>query len=159
MFKTVREGASPPTAVCRPAAASPAAKWPPACCQEQGTENQPRDGTKPPLKGGAWQGSRPGVRASGAGSRASAARRETIDACVRKFNRWSRCAGRGRGARALHCNLDVTSRGALPCSARALLTEASAELLAAHSPPHDVCAANSWARAAAAFEQDSAPQM
>jgi hypothetical protein len=51
---------------------------------------------------------------------------------------------------------DVTSRGALPCSSA---TEPSAELLAAHSPPHDVCAASSWARAAAAFEQESAPQM
>ena len=51
---------------------------------------------------------------------------------------------------------DVTSRGAPPCSSA---TEASAELLAAHSPPHDVCVMSSWARAAAAFEQDVAPQM
>eukprot|EP00966_Prymnesium_polylepis_P269435 6224872-Prymnesium_polylepis.1 len=49
MFKTVREGASPPTAACHPAAGSPAAKWPPACCQERGTEKTPRDGTKAPL--------------------------------------------------------------------------------------------------------------
>eukprot|EP00966_Prymnesium_polylepis_P238846 5523789-Prymnesium_polylepis.1 len=43
MFKTVREGASPPNS----RAASPAAEWPPACCQERGTEKKPRGGTKP----------------------------------------------------------------------------------------------------------------
>eukprot|EP00966_Prymnesium_polylepis_P121026 2797252-Prymnesium_polylepis.1 len=51
---------------------------------------------------------------------------------------------------------DVTSRGALPCSSA---SQPSAELLAVHSPPHEVCTASRWAHAAKALEQGSAPQM
>eukprot|EP00966_Prymnesium_polylepis_P190354 4410832-Prymnesium_polylepis.1 len=54
MFKTVREGASPPTAACRPAAA-PAQRRngrqrKQHAAKSRGTEKKPRDGTKPPLR-------------------------------------------------------------------------------------------------------------
>eukprot|EP00966_Prymnesium_polylepis_P266143 6147936-Prymnesium_polylepis.1 len=66
-------------------------------------------------------------------------------------------AARGRHQRPGSCCEWFGHSGTLPCSSA---SEASAELLAVQSPPHDVCTQYceqlpSWAHAAAAFDHGS----